>query len=99
MNEKKRTKEERDVVNKIKVFARLQTREQHEAFIDGLLCASFSVSHVFELTMSLDEMALRKRISELQEYRKAGLTSISEVDRYERDKNAKVGRLAVFLRY
>lgn len=40
-----------------------------------------------------DEVQLRKRIAELQEYRKAGLTSFSEIEKYEKDKVTHVSRL------
>ena len=35
--EKKRSKEEREVYNNMRVFARFQQAEEHEAFIQGLL--------------------------------------------------------------
>lgn len=43
-----------------------------------------------ELTRSTDEIALRRRITELQEYRKMGLTTAAEAERYERDKSQRV---------
>lgn len=36
--DKRRTKDERDFVNKFKPFSKLQTAEDNEEFIDGLLC-------------------------------------------------------------
>lgn len=39
-------------------------------------------------------MALRKRISELQEYRRNGVTSIAEGERYD---HAKTQRVSTFL--
>lgn len=44
-----------------------------------------------KLTFFLVEVALRRRIGELQEYRKMGVTTHAESERYERDKNARVG--------
>ncbi len=41
-NEKKRTKEERDLLNRTKVFAKVQTAQDYENFADGLLCKSLS---------------------------------------------------------
>lgn len=38
--ERKRPKEERDLINRVKVFARIQTAADQEAFIDGLICES-----------------------------------------------------------
>ncbi|KAG8900245.1 Transcriptional adapter ada2 [Tulasnella sp. 403] len=71
--ERKRQKEERDFIHKHKPFARLQTAADYEVFIDGLLY----------------EVALRKRIQELQEYRRMGITTFAEADKYEKDKIAR----------
>lgn len=68
--EKKRAKEERDLVQRYKPFARLQTAEDFELLIDGLTY----------------EQSLRKRIAELQEYRKMGITSAADAIRYEKVK-------------
>lgn len=76
--DKKRSKEEKDLIQRNKVFSRLHTRTDHDAYVDGLLY----------------EFSLRKRIAELQEYRTAGLTSFSEVEKYERDKGIYVHQLA-----
>jgi len=77
--EKKRTKEEREFVNKHKPFAKLQTAEDFETFIDGLLY----------------EVALRKRIAEMQEYRRMGITSLVEAEKYEKDKIARASKAYV----
>lgn len=71
--ERKRPREEKDLVNRLKPFARLQSAQEHERFVDGLVY----------------EMTLRKRISELQEYRRMGLTNVADVDMYEKDKVAR----------
>lgn len=42
--ERKKPQKERDLVAKYKVFAKLQTAEDHEVFIHGLLCGFFSFS-------------------------------------------------------
>ncbi|KAK9766378.1 Transcriptional adapter ada2, partial [Basidiobolus ranarum] len=76
-NERKRTKEERDLINKTKVFARLQTADDYEKFLAGLI----------------NEMALRKRIAELQEYRRNGITTLAEAEVYERDKAQRQSNL------
>ena len=45
--ERKKPQKERDLVAKYKVFAKLQTAEDHEVFIEGLLCeSSFESSRV-----------------------------------------------------
>ncbi|KDQ21201.1 hypothetical protein BOTBODRAFT_182607 [Botryobasidium botryosum FD-172 SS1] len=71
--EKKRTKEEREFINKHKPFGKLQTAEDFEVFIDGLLY----------------EVALRKRIAEMQEYRRMGITSLAEAEKFEKDRFAR----------
>ncbi|BGP41060.1 Transcriptional adapter ada2 [Rhodotorula kratochvilovae] len=68
--ERKRSKEERDLITRTKVFSRIQTAQDHEDFVEGLL---------YEIT-------LRKRIAELQDYRRNGLVSLSEADRFEAAK-------------
>ncbi|KAG9006783.1 Transcriptional adapter ada2 [Tulasnella sp. JGI-2019a] len=72
--ERKRTKEEKDFINKHKPFARLQTANDFETFIDGLLY----------------EQQLRKRIQELQEFRRMGITTLAEAERYEKEKAARL---------
>jgi hypothetical protein len=42
--------------------------------------------------MVLDEHNLRKRITELQEYRRNGVTTALEAEAYETAKNARVSR-------
>lgn len=69
-SERKRSKEERDLLQKCKVFARLQSGADFNVFVEGLL----------------KELLLRKRIKELQEWRKNGLTGFSQGAKYERDK-------------
>lgn len=71
--ERKRPRDERDLVNRLKPFARLHTAQEHETFVDGLVY----------------EMTLRKRINELQEYRRMGLTTFAEAELYEKDKVAR----------
>ncbi|KAJ3065351.1 Transcriptional adapter ada2, partial [Quaeritorhiza haematococci] len=68
--EKKRPKDEKDVYQRMRVFAKMQTAEDFESLMDGIL----------------HEMKLRRRIAELQEYRRMGVTSIREAHEYEREK-------------
>ncbi|GJJ06634.1 hypothetical protein Clacol_000828 [Clathrus columnatus] len=67
--DKKRQKEEREFVHKFRPFAKLQTSDDYEEFVNGMLCTL--------------EAALRRRIQELQHYRRLGITTSSEVDKYE----------------
>ncbi|GAA6002873.1 chromatin-binding transcription regulator ADA2 [Rhodotorula paludigena] len=71
--ERKRSKEERDLIMRTKVFSRIQTAQDHEDFVEGLL---------YEIT-------LRKRIAELQEYRRNGVTTLVEADRFEQAKQSR----------
>ncbi|KZT10919.1 SWIRM-domain-containing protein [Laetiporus sulphureus 93-53] len=67
--DKKRPKEEKDIIHRLRPFARLQTAEDFEVF-----CADI-----------LYEALLRKRIQELQHYRRMGLTTVADIDKYESD--------------
>ncbi|GAA5993345.1 hypothetical protein JCM10908_001439 [Rhodotorula pacifica] len=72
--ERKRSKEERDLITRTKVFARIQTSQDYEDFVEGLL---------YEIT-------LRKRIADLQEYRRNGITTLAEADRYDQAKQQRM---------
>ncbi|KAH9824197.1 transcriptional adapter 2-alpha [Melampsora americana] len=72
--EKKMPKEVRDLVVRIKPFARLQTALDHEKFQEGLIY----------------EMTLRKRIAELQEYRRIGITTLAEAERFEKERQSRI---------
>ncbi|BGP17190.1 hypothetical protein JCM10213_006012 [Rhodosporidiobolus nylandii] len=78
--ERKRSKEERDLITRTKVFSRIQTAMDHEEFVDGLLY----------------EVALRKRIAELQSYRRAGITTLAEAERYEQAKQQRLSSKAAY---
>ncbi|KAG0362575.1 hypothetical protein BC939DRAFT_464866 [Gamsiella multidivaricata] len=68
--EKKRTPKERELLNSVRVFAQLQTPEDYDKLVDGLL----------------KEMHLRERIAELQEFRANGLTTPAAGQEYIREK-------------
>ncbi|KAI6166024.1 hypothetical protein EDD17DRAFT_1774575 [Pisolithus thermaeus] len=72
--EKKRPKEEKDIVNRLRPFARLQTAEDYEVFVADILY----------------EAVLRKRIQELQHYRRMGLITTADIDKYEHDTIRRV---------
>ncbi|KAG6866415.1 hypothetical protein C0991_004700 [Blastosporella zonata] len=67
--EKKRPREERDIINRLRPFSKLQTAEDYEAFTSDILY----------------EALLRKRILELQTYRRLGLMAAADIDKYEAD--------------
>ncbi|KAH7920616.1 hypothetical protein BV22DRAFT_1073613 [Leucogyrophana mollusca] len=72
--EKKRPKEEKDIVQRLRPFARLQTAEDYEVFAADILY----------------EAMLRKRIQELQHYRRMGLTTAADIDKFELDSIRRV---------
>ncbi|EIW83540.1 hypothetical protein CONPUDRAFT_53341 [Coniophora puteana RWD-64-598 SS2] len=67
--EKKRPKDEKEILQRLRPFARLQTAEDYEAFSTDILY----------------EAMLRKRIQDLQHYRRMGLLTPGDIDKYEVD--------------
>lgn len=67
--EKKRPREDREFIQRLRPFARLQTAEDFEVFATDMLY----------------EANLRKRIQELQTYRRLGLTTAADIEKYEVD--------------
>lgn len=68
--EKKRSKEERDLLNKAKPFARMMNREDFESFCQGLI----------------DELNLRQAIAQLQEWRSLRIGDLRSGEKYEQEK-------------
>ncbi|KAI8646024.1 hypothetical protein BD408DRAFT_480272 [Parasitella parasitica] len=79
--ERKRQKEERDIYNKTRVFCRLQTEADYDMFVKGLV----------------KEQQLRDRITTLQEWRQAGLTTVKQGEQYEREKQNRLAQLKTFV--
>ena len=65
--ERRRPKEEREIISRMRPFARFQSPEEHEAFIQGMLKAK----------------KLRRRIEQLQFYRSIGAKHAAEGERLE----------------
>ncbi|KAJ2778616.1 Transcriptional adapter ada2 [Coemansia javaensis] len=74
--EKRRPKDERDLLGRLKVFARMQTRDDFEAFSAGLL----------------NEHRLRQRIAELQDWRRNGITALEDGAQYEVERSQRLSR-------
>lgn len=72
--EKKRSKEEKDLLNRVKPYARLMNKRDYDEFSEGVL----------------QEYQLRFAIKVLQDWRKAGITSMDGGMKYELDKIARV---------
>ncbi len=58
--ERKKTKEERDIINSMKIFARFDTAEDHEKLVNNLL----------------KERLLREVIEQLKYFKNKGLTTL-----------------------
>jgi hypothetical protein len=92
--DRRRDKTERDLVARVRVFGNVQTALDQEAFTDGLVCSypPFALDPLrrsLNPNTTLDERVLRRRIAELQDYKRAGITTFAEADKYERDKAAR----------
>lgn len=74
VTDKARTKEEKEVWQALKPFARFLLKEDMDELYAGLV----------------KEAELRKRIASLQEYRRAGIRKLDEVSRYEAEKKQLV---------
>ncbi len=68
--EKARGKEEKELLQHLKPFARLISHSDFQLLLEGLL----------------KEEELRRRIAQLQEYRRNGLRSLDQVNQYEADR-------------
>ncbi|KIW06093.1 uncharacterized protein PV09_03263 [Verruconis gallopava] len=74
--EKKRTKEEKDLINRAKPFARMMRHEDYETFCQGLEY----------------EHQLRTAIAQLQEWRQMQITELKEGLKYEAEKQTRATR-------
>jgi transcriptional adapter 2-alpha len=74
--DKKRTKEEKDLMNKAKPFARMMQHQDFEVFCKGLEY----------------EHNLRQAISQLQEWRNMQITNLKAGEKYETEKQARQSR-------
>lgn len=72
--EKKRTKEEKDLLQKAKPFARMMNRQDFEELNQGLL----------------DELNLRQAIAQLQEWRNMRIGDLRSGEKYESEKASRI---------
>lgn len=72
--EKRRTKEDRDLANKLKPYVRLLSLSEYDEMCDSMLA----------------EQQYRRRIAELQEYRQNGIKTLAVAQKYERDKQTRM---------
>ena len=78
--DKKRSKEAKELYNRIKPFARVMTAQDFEEFSKDIL----------------EELHCRARIQQLQEWRSNGLTTLEAGLKYERDKQARISSFEKF---
>lgn len=71
--ERRRTKEERELTARLRVFARFHSPEEHEALVDGILKVR----------------KLRKQIELYKHYRSMGCRTLQEVQQYEADRKRR----------
>lgn len=71
--EKRKPKDERELLARLRVFARYQSPQEHEQFAQGVLEAK----------------RLRKRIEQLQQYRRLGIRTQAEAMQYESEKRKR----------
>jgi hypothetical protein len=91
--EKKRSKEEKDIIHRLRPFSRLQTADDFESFSTDILCKMMMIVHYgicFANYARIDEAMLRKRIQELQHYRRMGLSTVADINKYEADLTKRV---------
>lgn len=73
-HDKKRSKEERDILNKAKPFARMMNHQDFDNLNQGLI----------------DELNLRQAITQLQEWRNLGIGDLRSGERYEQEKASRL---------
>lgn len=76
--DKKRTKDEREFLTKLKPFARMMNNDDFQLFAGGIEY----------------EYNLRAAIAQLQEWRRMQITDLKSGERYEQDKAQRLARLA-----
>ena len=72
--ERKRSKEEREIINSMKIFARFNTEEDHQRIVNNLI----------------KERLLREVIEQIKFFRSKGLTSLDQIEKFiESQKKAQ----------
>lgn len=74
--DKKRTKDQRDLQQKLRPFARIMSREDFESFSDDLE----------------KEQNLRQAIAQLQDWRRMRVSSLTAGEKYEADKGVRLAK-------
>ena len=98
--DKKRPKEEKDIVHRLRPFAKLQSAADYEVFCADIVCKSYVISSRSAGSSQFkpqDEAMLRKRIQELQTYRRLGLRSAGDIEKYDADLAKRVHQRLIFV--
>ena len=74
--------DERHLVQRMRLFARYQTKEEHMAFVNKIIEAK----------------RLRKEIAKLQMHRRLGITSLVEAEKYELDKSRREEHIGAWIK-
>ena len=77
--ERRKPKDEREVYDRMKSFARFHSPEQHEEFVRGLIM----------------EMRLRERIKTLREYRENGVLALADGESFELERKKRHSKMAL----
>eukprot|EP01006_Ploeotia_vitrea_P041768 TRINITY_DN66571_c6_g1_i2.p1 TRINITY_DN66571_c6_g1~~TRINITY_DN66571_c6_g1_i2.p1 ORF type:complete len:719 (+),score=379.88 TRINITY_DN66571_c6_g1_i2:58-2214(+) len=76
--DKRRTKAERELADRVRVFARFHSKEEHERFVEGLI----------------NEQRLRRRIEQLQNQRLNGVRTLADGELFEAQRKKRLAQLA-----
>lgn len=72
--ERKKSKEERDIINGMKIFARFNSEEDHQRMVNSLL----------------KERQLREIIEQMKYFRAKGLTSLDQIEKFIETQKVRV---------
>jgi len=72
--ERKKSKEDREIINKMKIFARFNTAEEHTDLVHSIL----------------KERLLRETITQLKYFRSKGLTNFDQIEKYIETQKLKI---------
>ncbi|ORX57655.1 SWIRM-domain-containing protein [Hesseltinella vesiculosa] len=82
LQDRKKSKTEKRIIKNTRVLSRLQTSQDYDSFVHGLV----------------QEYELRHRIAELQEWRsKAGVTTLDDGEAYQAARHDRIARLRTIL--
>ena len=71
--EKRRSKEEKEIVSRLKIFQRFHSQADHDALVDGVIKAN----------------KLRKQIELFQHYRKMGIRTLEQARQYDIERKKR----------